>query len=45
MSIEAVKVKVIAFQGPNMFQSLHTIIPNPQVDGVLSLQAENGRNM
>jgi len=36
-----VKVKIIAVQGPNVFQSLHTIIPNPGVDGVLSLQVEN----
>lgn len=35
------KVKIIEVQGPNVFQSLHTIIPNPRVDGVLSLPVEN----
>lgn len=35
------KVKIIEVQGPNVFQSLHSIIPNPRVDGVLSLQVEN----
>ena len=35
------KVKIIEVQGPNVFQSLHSIISNPRVDGVLSLQVEN----